>query len=77
MLPTLLELTGVERPTHRAGVSLEPLAGTSFAPTLVDPAVPSLHGEQHYEMAGSRGLYRDGWEIVTCHQPLTPFSNDE
>ena len=77
VLPTLLDLTGVRRPAHRAGRPLEPLAGTSFAPTLTDVAAPSVHLEQHYELAGSRALYRDGWEVVALHQPLTRFDDDE
>ena len=28
-------------------------------------------------MAGHRGFYRDGWEVVTLHQPLTPFGDHE
>ena len=28
-------------------------------------------------MNGHRGYYRDGWEVVTLHQPLTPFDDDE
>ena len=32
--------------------------------------------EQVYECNGHRGLYRDGWELVTLHQPLTPFADD-
>ena len=28
-------------------------------------------------MVGHRGYYRDGWEAVTLHQPLTPFSDAE
>src|SRR5690606_2544465 len=26
---------------------------------------------------GHRGYYRDGWEVVTLHQPMTPFSDEE
>ncbi len=28
-------------------------------------------------MNGHRGYYEDGWEIVTLHQPLTPFDDAE
>ncbi|MGH9186117.1 MAG: arylsulfatase [Acidimicrobiales bacterium] len=76
VLPTLLEVIGIERPTHRHGVQLKPLAGTSFAASLTDPTAPDHHTEQHYEMAGHRGFYRDGWEVVTLHEPRTRFSED-
>ena len=36
-----------------------------------DPAAPSTHPEQIFECNGHRGLYRDGWELVTLHQPFT------
>jgi arylsulfatase A-like enzyme len=77
ILPTLLDLVGVELPTHRHGQPLKPLVGASFAPMLTDPNAPSAHVEQHYENLGHRGYYRDGWEVVTLHQPLTPFSDQE
>lgn len=77
VLPTLLDLVGVDRPDHRHGRPAKPLAGASFAPTLADPGAPSAHREQHYETFGHRGFYRDGWEVVTRHRPLTPFDDDE
>jgi len=77
VLPTLLDLVGVERPSHRHGVELQPVAGASLRPTIDSEHVPSPHPEQHYEMVGNRGYYRDGWEVVTDHRPLSPFSDDE
>lgn len=77
LLPTLLDLVGLERPEQWRGRPLKTLAGTSFSPTLFDDAAPSGHAEQHYENLGHRGFYRDGWEVVTLHQPLTPFSEEE
>jgi len=77
VMPTVLELLGVQRPSHRQGVELRPLAGTSFRPTIEAEDAPSAHTEQHYEMVGNRGYYRDGWEVVTDHRPLTRFSDEE
>ncbi len=77
LLPTLLELIGVERPDARHGVTLAPLEGASFAAALTDAAAPSTHPQQVFECNGHRGLYRDGWELVTLHQPLTPFTDAE
>jgi len=77
VLPTLLDLVGLEPPAERHGRAVWPMAGRSFAPTLADPAAPARHTEQYYEMIGHRGYYRDGWEIVTLHQPLTPFGDHE
>jgi arylsulfatase len=77
VLPTLLDLLGLELPTERSGTPVAALAGTSFAATLRDADAPSLHREQHFEMTGHRGLYRDGWEVVTRHRPLTPIDDSE
>ncbi len=77
LLPTLLDLIGVERPTERHGRPLKALAGSSFAPTLRDAAAPSTHHEQIFETFGHRGFYRDGWEVVTRHRPLTHFDDEE
>jgi arylsulfatase A-like enzyme len=77
LLPTLLDLTGVEAPSERHGRPLIPMAGTSFGATLADPGHDSTRTEQVYEMAGHRGYYRQGWEVVTRHRPLTPFDDDE
>ena len=77
VLPTLLELVGVERPSERAGVPLQPLAGASFVPCIESEEAASQHSSQLYEMVGNRGFYRDGWEVVTLHNPLTPFSDEE
>ncbi len=77
VLPTLLELLDVERPTERHGKPLKPMAGASFAPAIASAEAPSTHPEQHYEMVGHRGYYKDGWEIVTLHQPLTQITEQE
>ena len=77
VLPTLLDLTGVAALTRRGGGPAQPLAGVTMGPALRDPAVDHPHHEQYFEMSGHRGYYRDGWEIVTRHAPLTDFGDDE
>jgi arylsulfatase len=76
ILPTLIELAGLDPPAARHGAAVKPLAGTSFASMLVDPEAPSGHKEQYSEMNGHRGFYRDGWEVVTLHLPRTAFRDD-
>ena len=83
--PRLCELVGIEPDRRRADPGPDPtvpaeplpLAGSSFVATLTDPGAPSGHHSTVEEMNGHRGLYRDGWEVVTLHQPLTPFVDDE
>lgn len=77
MTPTILELTGVPRPATRQGrPALEP-DGVSFLSVLADPAAPTTHPEQYTECGGQRGLWRDGWKIVSLHRRDTPFDDSE
>jgi arylsulfatase len=77
VLPTILDCCGLTMPTERNGRALAEPAGASFRSAIDDPDAVSTHPEQHYEQQGHRGFYRDGWEVVTLHQPLTPFSDAE
>ncbi|MDG2427088.1 MAG: arylsulfatase [Acidimicrobiales bacterium] len=76
LLPTLLNLAGVDMPSTKHGRPVPPPAGASFAASLDNPDVAGTHPEQYYEQMGHRGFYRDGWSAVTCRQPLTPFSEE-
>ncbi|MCU0271160.1 MAG: arylsulfatase [Acidimicrobiales bacterium] len=76
LLPTLCELIGIDPPTARNGIALQPPAGASFAAALEDPDAPSTHPEQYIECVGHRGFYRDGWEAVTVHRAHTAFSTE-
>jgi arylsulfatase len=71
VLPTLLDLIGINAPASIAGVTQSPIEGVSFASTLHDPLTPGAHRTQYYEMLGSRALYHDGWKAVVFHTP--PF----
>jgi arylsulfatase A-like enzyme len=78
VLPTLLELIGVEAPTQINGIDQGPIEGVSFASTLADPDAPTKHLTQYYEMLGSRALYHDGWKAVTFHPtPVTAYDGTD
>jgi arylsulfatase len=77
VLPTLLDLAGVENPGLRNGLPTKPIDGFSFRPVLAAGDAPSTHPEQYAEFGGNRGFYRDGWKIVTNHLPGTPFDDGE
>ena len=70
VMPTILELIGIEPPTAIAGVDQTPIEGVSFAPSLLDADAPNDHVTQYYEMLGSRALYHDGWKAVVFHSPV-------
>ncbi|MHB1445943.1 MAG: arylsulfatase [Acidimicrobiales bacterium] len=87
VVPTLLELIGIEGPEEIDGVVQRPFEGTSFAHVLAEGSEPSRHLTQYYEMFGSRALYHDGWKAVVFHplanlaydgsDPNRPFEEDQ
>ncbi|MGW4803242.1 arylsulfatase [Kitasatospora sp. NPDC004272] len=77
LLPTLLELAGVQRPLERGGRPVQELDGVSFASVLRAADAPSTHREQYCEMTGNRSYYRDGWKLVTLHRPGAPYDDGE
>jgi hypothetical protein len=43
------------------GIEQEPMDGISLLYAIDDPGAPERHTVQHFEMAGSRAIYKDGW----------------
>lgn len=76
VLPTLLELTGVQAPAQYRGVPQLPLHGVSMAYTFDAPQAPSQRTVQYFEMVGDRALYQDGWKIVARHRKGEDFDAD-
>ncbi|HWE74091.1 MAG TPA: sulfatase/phosphatase domain-containing protein, partial [Stellaceae bacterium] len=77
LVPTLLELIGVEAPREIAGCPQMPIEGESFMLSLTNAAAPSKTSPQYFEMFGHRGLWHGGWKAVSYHPPGTPFENDK
>ncbi len=73
MVPTILDLLGVEPPATIRGVTQSPLQGVSFAHTLDAAEAPSNHRTQYFEMLGHRAIYHDGWRAV-CPWPGPSFT---
>jgi arylsulfatase len=77
LVPTLLELIGVEAPKQIAGTAQMPIEGESFARSIKDASAPSKSSPQYFEMFGHRGIWHQGWKAVAFHPPGTPFENDK
>ena len=75
--PTVAALCGVDQPTQRAGVPAKAPDGVALTGMLTDPDHPEVRHEQLYELAGHRGLYLDGWEVVTRRSGPGPFHDGE
>ena len=73
MVPTVLDLLGVEPPTAIRGVTQAPIEGVSFAHALDDGEAASRHHTQYFEMLGHRAIYKDGWRAV-CPWPGPSFA---
>ncbi len=73
MVPTVLDLLGLDPPAAIRGVTQSPLHGVSFAHTLDDPKAETRHHTQYFEMLGHRAIYHDGWRAV-CPWPGPSFT---
>src|SRR5574341_372982 len=73
MVPTVLDVLGIEPPATIRGVTQSPLHGVSFAHTFGDPDAPTRHRTQYFEMLGHRAIDHDGWRAV-CPWPGPSFA---
>ncbi|MFF3941656.1 arylsulfatase [Streptomyces phaeofaciens] len=76
MVPTVLDVLGIEAPATIRGVTQSPLHGVSFAHTFDDASAASRHHTQYYEMLGHRAIDHDGWRAV-CPWPGPSFEEAE
>lgn len=67
IVPTILEAIGVEAPAVINSVQQEPVEGYAMNHSFDHADAPTSHTTQYYEMLGNRGLYHDGWKVVTYH----------
>jgi len=68
IVPTILEVTGLEQPSSVNGVAQKPMEGVSMAYSFDNPKAPSARQTQYFEMMGNRGIYHEGW--VACTTPV-------
>jgi arylsulfatase len=73
MVPTVLDAFGLQPPAVVRGVTQSPIQGVSFTRTFDDPAAPTRHRTQYFEMFGHRAIDHDGWRAV-CPWPGPSFT---
>ncbi|MCX7430796.1 MAG: sulfatase-like hydrolase/transferase [Planctomycetia bacterium] len=66
LVPTVLQLAGVEPPAEHAGKPVPPLHGRSFATALRDPAAPPAHGTLWWCHEGHRAVRTGDWKLVAA-----------
>jgi len=69
ILPTTLELVGLQKPAYIRSVKQDSIQGTSLAYSINDAKAKSRHLIQHYYIFGARALYYNGWKISAAHRP--------
>jgi Sulfatase len=76
IVPTILEICGLEMPKTYRGVEQYPLSGVSMRYSFDAKADgPTQKKRQYYAMLGTRGMWEDGWKAVAVHAPLTGKGN--
>jgi arylsulfatase A-like enzyme len=67
LLPTVLDVAGVEAPATVDGVDQLALDGGSIRATFDDGDAPSPRTTQYFEIIGSRSIVHEGWKATTDH----------
>jgi len=69
IVPTILDICGVEMPDVVNGAKQSQLPGVSMRYSFEDGAAPTHKQTQYYEMLGTRGIWHEGWKAVAEHGP--------
>jgi arylsulfatase len=76
IVPTLLDICGIEMPEVYKGVKQYPLSGVSMRYSFdADPDAPTQKKRQYYAMLGTRGMWENGWKVAAIHAPLISKGN--
>ena len=67
LMPTVLEVTGVDNPAVLDGVGQQPVDGESLLSTFHETDARVERTPQYFEMLGSRAIYHEGWKATTDH----------
>ena len=67
VVPTILEVSGIQQPDSVDGIKQSPVEGVSFAYTFdaANANAPSKHTTQYFEMMGDHAIYDHGWLLST------------
>jgi arylsulfatase len=71
LVPTILDVVGLEMPKVYRGVEQYPLSGTSMRYTFDAAKAPTQKKRQYYTMLGTRGIWQGGWKAAAMHAPIS------
>jgi arylsulfatase len=76
IVPTILDVCGLEMPKVYRGVEQYPLSGVSMRYTFeAKPDAPTQKKRQYYAMLGTRGIWENGWKAAAVHAALISKGN--
>ena len=75
LVPTILDLLGVEAPETIDGHVQSRFDGVSMRYSFDAASLPSAREAQFYSMLGSRSIWHDGWKAVTTHPTISGWGN--
>jgi arylsulfatase len=75
IVPTILDVLGVEPPTTIGGHQQSRFDGVSMRYSFDSAPLPSARQTQFYSMLGSRSIWHQGWKAVTTHPTISGWSN--
>ena len=75
LVPTILDVLGVEPPETIKGHTQSPIDGVSMRASFDDASVESGRKTQFYAMLGSRSIWHEGWKAVTTHPCIAGWGN--
>jgi arylsulfatase len=76
IVPTILDVCGLEMPKVYRGVEQYPLSGVSMRYTFdAKPEAKTQKKRQYYAMLGTRAIWEDGWKASAVHAALSGKGN--
>jgi arylsulfatase len=75
IVPTILDLVGVEAPEYIKGHPQSEIQGVSMAYTFDQAEAESRRETQYYAMLGTRAIYHKGWKAVARHGAISGKGN--
>ena len=71
IVPTILDVVGLEMPKVYRGVEQYPVNGVSMRYSFDDADAPTTKKRQYFSMLGTRGIWQDGWKAAALHAPIS------
>ena len=75
IVPTILDVVGLEMPKVYKGAEQYPLNGVSMRYSFDNAKAATAKKRQYYSMLGTRGMWENGWKAVALHAPLSGVGN--